>query len=141
MDKAGKQNLSRTLLRPGRKGLPPLALALTLAVVCLGAAKHDFQTGKLLDITADTKLVDGTSIRHAIFVVQIDDLIYTARGDRLGRVKASLITMAITRSGDNGQELIVGDPVQVSLDGDELIIRKPNGKELKTKVIKRARAQ
>jgi hypothetical protein len=80
-------------------------------------------------------------VRHAIFVVQVDDLIYTARGDRLGRVKASLISMAITRSGDNGHDLIVGDPVEVSIYKDELIIRKPNGKELKTKVIKRARAQ
>jgi hypothetical protein len=122
----------------------PTTVALTLmlaAIVCLGAAKHDFQTGKLLDVTTDTKLVDGSSIRHAIFVVQVDDLIYTARGDRLGRVNASLITMAITHSGDNGQDLIVGDPVEVSLHGDDLIIRKPNGKELKTKIIKRARTQ
>jgi hypothetical protein len=37
--------------------------------------------------------------------------------------------------------LIVGDLVQVSLRGDDLLIQKPNGKELKTKIIKRARAQ
>ena len=93
------------------------------------------------DVTAETKLVDGSSYRWAIFVVQINDLIYTARGARLGRVHDSLLTLAITRSGDNGRELIIGDPVQVSLVGDALVIRKPNGKELKTKVIKRARAQ
>jgi len=37
-----------------------LTLALVLAANCLGAAKHDFQTAKLLDVTTDTKLVDGS---------------------------------------------------------------------------------
>jgi hypothetical protein len=124
-----------------RKVLLMVALGLTLATTFLGATKRDFRTGKLLDVSTETKLVDGSSYRWAIFVVQIDDLIYTARGDRLGRVHDSLLSLAITRSGDNGRELIVGDPVEVSLRGDDLIIRKPNGKELKTKIIKRARAQ
>lgn len=119
-----------------------LALALALvATACLGASKREFRTGKLIDVTTDSNLVEGTSVRHAVFVVQVDDLIYTTRGDRLGRVKSSLIAMAVTRSGDNGQDLIVGDPVEVSIHGDDLIIRKPNGKDLRTKIIKRARAQ
>ncbi len=129
------------LLARMSKPLFGLALMLALAAISFSASKHEFRTGKLLDVTTDTKLVDGTSMRHAVFVVQIDDVIYTTRGDRLGRVKASLITMAITKPGDSGQDLIVGDPVEVYLHGDDLIIRKPSGKELKTKVIKRVRAQ
>jgi hypothetical protein len=124
-----------------RKELVPVALALTLIIASPGAPKRDFQTAKLIDVTTDAKLVSGTSIRHAIFVVRIDELVYTTRGDRLGRVTNSLITMAITTSGDDGHDLIVGDPVQVSLHGDYLVIRKPNGKELKTRIIKRERAQ
>lgn len=126
---------------------PSYALLFTVALVmkfsasCLGAPKHDFQPAKLLDVATDTKLVDGTSVRHAIFVIQIDDVIYTTRGDRLGRIKNSLLTMAITTSGDDGHDLIVGDPVQVFLHGDDLLIRKPNGKELKTKIVKKTRAR
>jgi hypothetical protein len=118
-----------------------IAWPLALTTLCFAAAKQEFKTGKLLDVTTETKLVDGSSYRWAVFVVQVDDLIYTAKGDRLGRVHDSLLTLAITKSGDNGRELVVGDPVEVSLRGDHLVIRKPNGKELKTKIIKRARAQ
>ncbi|MGA2740412.1 MAG: hypothetical protein ABSG65_23620 [Bryobacteraceae bacterium] len=117
------------------------ALALALATVFSGATKRDFQTGKLLDVTTAANLVRGTSHERAIFVVQVGDLIYTAKGDRLGRVHDSPLTLAVTGPGDDGRELIVGDPVDVSISGDELIIRKPTGKELKTKIIKRVRAQ
>jgi hypothetical protein len=120
--------------------LPTFALAFVL-VTCLRAAKPVFQKGKLLDVTTETRLVDGSSYQWAVFVVQIDDLVYTLRGSRLGRVHASLITLAITKSGDSGRDLIVGDPVDVSIHGEDMTIRKPNGKDLKTKIIKRARAQ
>lgn len=113
-----------------RKVLLTVALALTLATTVLGAAKRDFQTGKLLDVTTETKLVDGNSYRRAIFIVQIGDLVYTARGGRVHR-----------RSGDVGQGLIIGDAVQVAIDGGGLIFLKLDGKELRTEIIKRARAQ
>jgi len=57
-------------------------------------------------------------------------LVITSRGDRIRR-----------RSGDLGQGLIIGDAVQLAVDGGDLIILKPDGKELKTKIIKRERAQ
>jgi hypothetical protein len=106
-----------------------VALALTLATTFLGATKRDFQTGKLTSITADERLVEGTSYRRAIFIVQIGDLVITARGDRVRR-----------RSGDIGQGLIVGDAVQVAIEGGDLIFLKPDGKELKTKIFKPERA-
>jgi hypothetical protein len=113
-----------------RKILLVVALALMLATTVLGAAKRDFQTGKLVSITADEILVDGTSYRRAIFTVRVGDLVITSRGDRIRR-----------RSGDLGQGLIIGDAVQLAVDGGDLIILKPDGKELKTKIIKRERAQ
>jgi hypothetical protein len=37
--------------------------------------------------------------------------------------------------------LIVGDPVKVAIDKDELILLNPDGKEMKMKITKRTRAQ
>jgi hypothetical protein len=114
-----------------RRVLLVVALTLMLPTIFLGATKRNFQTGKLVSVTEDEMLDEGTSFRWPIFTVQIADLVYTARGGRIRR-----------RSGDLGQGLIIGDAIQVALDGSEyLIFLKPDGKELKTKIIKRARAQ
>jgi hypothetical protein len=104
------------------------------AAMALAAAKKapDFKTGKLLDVGTEDRLVDGTTYRFALFMVQIEDIVYTARGDRLGRVRDSVLTM---RSGDPGQDLIVGDPIQAAVDGDTLILVKPkDGKQIKTTI-------
>lgn len=37
--------------------------------------------------------------------------------------------------------MIVGDPIQVSVSGDALILLKPDGKELKMTSVKRTRVQ
>jgi hypothetical protein len=104
--------------------------ALTFTTIVLGATKYDFQPGKLLNVTADERYVQGTSIRNAIFNIQIGDLVYTARGERIHR-----------NSGDIAEGLIIGDPVKAAVRGEDLILLKPDGKELKTKIIKRERAQ
>ena len=57
------------------KVLLTVALVLTLATTFLGATKRDFQTGKLVSVTADERLVEGTSYRRAIFTVHIGDLV------------------------------------------------------------------
>src|ERR1700732_5100408 len=75
-----------------RRSLFFVLLAFMLAMICLGAAKRDFQTGKLLSVTADERLDEGTTYRWAIFTVQRGDLIVTARGGRVRR-----------HSGDIGQ--------------------------------------
>jgi len=94
-----------------RKALPMAALALTLGISVLGATKRDFQAGKLVSVTEDEGLSKGTSFRWAVFTIQVADLVYTARGGRVRR-----------HSGDVGQGLIVGDAVQVALDGSEHLI-------------------
>ena len=96
----------------------------------LGATKRDYQTGKLLSVTTDERLVEGTTHRWAIFTVQIGDLVYTARGERIRRGTV-----------DFAQGLIIGDAVQVAINGEDLIFLKPDGKELKSKIIKRERSQ
>ena len=110
-----------------------LAATLTLIVVALigrAAPKaRAFKSGTLIEITADETIVGGDSVRRAIFVVKSADVIYTARGDRIRR-----------SSGDMGKGMIVGDSVQVAIDGGDLIFLKPDGKEMKTMIVKRTRA-
>ncbi|MDP9112709.1 MAG: hypothetical protein M3O20_03395 [Acidobacteriota bacterium] len=105
-----------------------IAWTLSLATFTAGAAKHDFKPGRLMEVTADERIDEGTSERWAIFRVQVADLMYTARA---GRIRL--------HSGDMAQDLIVGDPVQVAVDGETLVLLKPDGKELRMRIIKRAR--
>jgi hypothetical protein len=106
-------------------------LALTVAILAGGASKpRDFKTGQLLDIGSTERVVQGTVHRSAEFIVQVDDIIYTTRGAGIMRW-----------TKDVGQRLIVGDPVQVAIDGGNLIFLKPDGKEMKTTIIKRTRSQ
>jgi len=107
-----------------------LALAFVFAALIFAASDLTFQTGKLINVSDDEKFIEGTSLRTAIFTVQIGDLVYTARGGRMHR-----------HSGDVAKGLIVGDPVQVAIEGESPIMLKPDGKELKTKIIKRERAR
>jgi hypothetical protein len=107
-----------------------LVVALVLCAGVASAAKHEFQTGKLVNVSDDERLFRGTTDRWAVFSVQVDDIVYTARGQRMRR-----------RSGDPGKGLIVGDPVKVAIDKDELVLLNPDGKEMKMKITKRARAQ
>lgn len=100
-----------------------------LSSVCLCAgSNYRFQTGKLLDISSDERLIDGTTYRRAIYQVQVGDVVYSCRGERVR-----------SHSGDPGHGLIVGDPVPAAIDGDNLILQRPDGKEIKTKIIKRQR--
>ncbi len=107
-----------------------LMIALVLPGAIAGAANHDFQDGKLVNISDDQRLVEGTTQKWAIFIVQVNDIVYTARGPRIHR-----------RSGDPGHGLIVGDPVKVAIEKDDLYLMEPDGKDLKAKITKRERAQ
>ncbi len=95
---------------------------------CRGARK-DFQTGTLVDITADQQVKKGNSTEYAIYQVQIGDLVYFGRGEKQQK-----------HPGDAGQGLIVGDPVQAAIDGKDMILQRPDGKEIKTQIVKRQRA-
>jgi hypothetical protein len=106
-----------------------LVLTLASAILLAGATKREFKPGKLLDIGSSQRVIEGTAYRSAEFTVQVYDIIYTARGARIRRF-----------TGDVGQGLIVGDPVQVAIDGGNLIFLKPDGKEMKTTIVKRTRA-
>ncbi len=97
----------------------------------LGFAKdHAYTQGKLLDASVDERVKQGSTQARVIYVVQVADIVYTVQGEQ---VKAG--TKDYTRG------LIIGDPVQASVDGDHVYLRTEKGKEIKTNVLKRARAQ
>lgn len=85
--------------------------------------------GKLVDISSDERVDKGTTHGYTVYQVQIGDIVYFGRGEKLPK-----------HPGDTGHGLIVGDPVQAAIEGSDLIIQRPDGKEIKTKVIKRKRA-
>ena len=107
-----------------------ILLILIFATLLAGAIKRDFQTGKLINIDYEERLINGTSFRWAILTVQVEGVIYSARGERMRR-----------HSGDPGHGLIIGDPVKATIDGEDLILLRPDGKELKAKITRRERAQ
>ena len=102
---------------------------MTLATTFLGAAKREYQLGRLIELTTAMEVVAGVTRQYAIFVVETDGLVY----------KGSL-PISINISGQPPvTDVVVGDPVQVSIEGPgteqaEMIIRKSGGKELKTKI-------
>jgi hypothetical protein len=107
-----------------------LGLAILLGSASLWATPaHEFTTGKLVDISSDERVDKGTTHGYTIYKVQLGDLVYFGRGDKLPK-----------HPEDQGHGLIVGDPVQAAIDGKDMIIRRPDGKEIKTKIIKRERA-
>jgi len=101
-----------------------------------------YQQGKLLDIheTKDqrttyttTKQSNGSTVttptttedKHYFIAVQAGDLVYVGK----------YTPMFFGKPGD----WIIGDPIDLRFDGNKMILKKPNGKELKTKIEKRIR--
>jgi co-chaperonin GroES (HSP10) len=106
-----------------------VGFSVLLSSVCLCAgAHHEFQAGKLLDISSDERVEKGTTYKYAVYQVQVGDIVYFGRGEKVSK-----------HPGDRGHGLIVGDPVQAAIDGTDLILQRPDGKEIKTKIIKRQR--
>ena len=113
-----------------RKALFGFALALLVTTALLGETKAGYVAGKFLGVATEDQTTKKETIRTAVFTVQVGDLIYTARGEKVH-----------PKTGDLAEGLFVNDPVQTLIDGEKLVLLKPDGKELKLKIIKRARAQ
>jgi len=120
-----------------RKAALTVALAcllVTLAIVTLAipvqAANSGFQKAEVLSITSGKGLDENPSHRSAVFTIQISDVIYTGSGKRVKHP-----------TDDYSEGLNAGDTVEAAISGNEMIIRKPNGGEIKTRIIKRERVQ
>ena len=122
-------------------------LCLTVLAGASAAAKskppQTYEQGKLLDIQekkdktttyTTTKRSDGSTVttprtteeKHYFLTVQAGDLVYVGE----------YTPMFFGKPGD----WIIGDSIEVRFDNNHMILRKPNGKELKAKIKKRIRA-
>jgi hypothetical protein len=105
---------------------------LATAVICLAADKV-YQKGKYLDVNSQAyqKLVGDTSVmRHENDLsVQIGDLIYIGQCEEKRHFSSC-------RPG----AWVIGDLIDVRIDKDSMYLKKPDGGELKTRIVKRVRA-
>ncbi len=120
-----------------KKGLPMkmhrLDVLLGITLAAAGSAQawdHVFATGKLLDVSTEEHADAKHPQTHAVYTVQSGDMVYTVRAEKVK-----------VHSKDYAKGLIIGDPVPVSVEGEHVYLQMPNGKEMKTDIIKRARAQ
>jgi hypothetical protein len=60
--------------------------------------------------------------------VQLGDIVYTLRGGHISK-----------HGSDESSIFTVGDPVQVSVEGDAVYVLKPDGKVMKTEIEKKER--
>lgn len=119
-----------------------LAGALLTAVWFLPAisAAADFQNAKLLDV-APYKQPNAPIIApnngYPVVISSATDMFTVTVGFSGMSYSANFRQTRDFRSSS----LIVGDPIPARLDGDKLILRKPDGKEVKAKVTRRARLE
>lgn len=111
-----------------------LILGLMLATAVTGlAADKAYQKGKYLDVDSQAyqKLVGDTSVlRHENNLsVQIDDLVYVGQCEEKRHFSSC-------RPGS----WVIGDMIDVRIDKDYMYLKKPDGGELKTRIVKRVRA-
>jgi hypothetical protein len=104
---------------------------LLVSSAVLFAADKPFVKGKLVDLVVAKRTVGVPSNGGTLIVqknlfqvaVQIEDLVY--KGE--------------TRSGEV-RELVIGDPVDVRVEEKDFYVRRPNGKEIKVRLLTKARA-
>jgi len=135
-----------------RRGMPPAgkpaiagvyspemkraALCFALCLAALAAASY--QTGKLLSIT-DSRSNREVGNSQTGSVVTVTDVEY-----RLSVQVGYMIYVGSywprTRWSYTPKDFIVNDAVQVRIDGKHMYLQRPDGKELKTEIIQRVRA-
>lgn len=116
-----------------------LWLMLATAVTCLAADKV-YQKGKYLDVDSQAyqKLVGNPSngssfsvLRHENDLsVQIGDVVYVGQCEEKKHFSSC-------RPGT----WIIGDMIDVRIDKGSMYLKEPDGGELKTRIVKRVRAQ
>jgi hypothetical protein len=105
---------------------------IALLVCCSGMAAADFQQVKLLDVAPykSPQLIAGATpilVEHNMFTltVAIGDLSYSASYYAQRHVKSS--------------DFIVGDSIPAKIEGDKLVIKSADGKEMKARITRRER--
>ena len=112
-------------------------LLLTLLSTACLAEKKSFERGVLVNLVSRQSSsgvyvsgslalpIDTTVVQ---FVVKFGDLTITGQRE-LGPFDKSYL-----------EEFVVGDPIDIRIDNDKLYIKRPNSKEIKTKIVRRERS-
>jgi hypothetical protein len=121
-----------------RSELAVILLATTLVTPLTQLRGQDFQDAKVLDVSSfkvagspiiapnnGYPVVIPTSRDVFTVTVALNDMSFSAEFSK--------------KLHFNPSELIVGDSVPVRIDGDKLILKTPKGKEVKGKIMRRAR--
>jgi hypothetical protein len=115
-----------------------MRLFIVVALLANIASAADFQSAKVLDVQPYTEHgapIVAPNNGHPVLLDTSDDMftLTVAIGD--------MGYSANYRSGRHfkSSEVVVGDTIEARIDGDKLIIKRPDGKELKAKITRRAR--
>lgn len=95
----------------------------------VSAAKQELPAGEVLSIIVVKGLDGVSSHRWSVFTVQVGNVIYTGSGKRIHHPL-----------DDYSEGFNAGDAVQAEIRGTDMIIKKPGGKTLKTKIMKKVPA-
>src|SRR4051794_15740667 len=111
-------------------------LMIALLMLVGGATGQDFQQAKLLDVVASKQagpsivapnngnpIVIPTSEDMFTITVALDEMSYSAQYRETRHFKPS--------------QLVVGDEIPARIDGDKLVLKTGNRKEMKAKIIRR----
>jgi hypothetical protein len=111
---------------------------LWVALCSIAFAAASYQSGKLLSVTdSSSNRVVGNSQTGTVtsvtdveyrLSVQIGDMVYV--GSYWPRWRWSY----------SPTDFVVNDPVQVKIDGKHMYLKRPDGKELKTEIVRRVHA-
>lgn len=115
---------------------------LTLTPVLTNAHTHTYQTAKLLNIDVSTELSSsGTTVQRIghvfvasdnvvrytnfVYTIQLDDVIYTSLYQRTSFLQHNPST-----------DFVAGTSVEIRIDKTKLYLHRPDGNEMKTKILK-----
>ena len=108
--------------------------SLLLITAGFALADKEYQTGKLVDtasqLYSNPNPKKDKNLHHEnTLSVQVGDLIYTGQCEQ-------------KKNSDKCKpaDWIIGDPIQVRIDKDTMYVKKDKGGEIKTRIVKKQRA-
>jgi len=105
-----------------------IAILLMPATAGHAAEKSGYQTGKLTDLRREGTGAGAARAQGSFcLAVELSDVTYLVRHE------------ATWRWSYEPTDLVVGDPVEMKIKGNDLYLKKPKGGDLKTYIIRRER--
>jgi len=123
-----------------------LISALAFAVAGVGAEKQkDYQTGKFIDLNSEEydKLISNPNTGAAATVRRRENFLSIQVGDLV------IVGECVTKENMLGRihnpcqpgNWVVGDPIELRIAGNLMYLKKEDGKEVKTRIVKRVRLE